>query len=402
VTAATVLPPRFTFLLPTVGRPTLKRMLESLAAQEVLEGEEVLLVSDDRHQAVGKVWRASGLRGTHLAVVSGPLGRWGHPIRRLLSGGTYLDYVWHLDDDDVLAPDAVARVRRVVARSRLPLYLFRFYCAASKRYFWPAQDRGFLDQVGTHNVIHAARLPLADWPDAYNGDGMFIAETCRINDIRPCWRPEVIYLANPGDGGLEECWRRLPPEPDAAAATGVTLDSIPGYFDFGDYYDQVAASLPDGATAVEVGNLYGKSLAYLADALKCRGRRFTLYGVDHGIDSVTGSNEVICGELLGNLRALGLEREVRLLVMSSQQAAQLFADGSLDFVFIDAAHGFDDVRADLACWWPKIRPGGLLAGHDYNADWPGVVRAVDEFFAGRARRPAVASQSCWEARKPLA
>ena len=49
----------------------------------------------------------------------------------------------------------------------------------------------------------------------------------------------------------------------------------------------------------------------------------------------------------------------------SADASQLFSDQSVDFVFIDARHSYDAVLEDLKAWWPKIRPGGILAGHDY-------------------------------------
>lgn len=48
----------------------------------------------------------------------------------------------------------------------------------------------------------------------------------------------------------------------------------------------------------------------------------------------------------------------------SKQAVSLFQDGSLDFVYIDACHQYEAVRDDLSTWWPKLKPGGVLAGHD--------------------------------------
>ena len=73
---------------------------------------------------------------------------------------------------------------------------------------------------------------------------------------------------------------------------------------------------------------------------------------------------------------------------TSTEAAGHVADRSLDFVYIDARHDYDSVIEDLAAWFPKLRPGGLIAGHDYvDGDFPqgvfGVKRAVDEFFAAR-------------------
>jgi len=41
------------------------------------------------------------------------------------------------------------------------------------------------------------------------------------------------------------------------------------------------------------------------------------------------------------------------------------ADNSLDYVYVDARHDYKGVSLDLNDWWPKVRPGGILAGHDF-------------------------------------
>lgn len=46
-------------------------------------------------------------------------------------------------------------------------------------------------------------------------------------------------------------------------------------------------------------------------------------------------------------------------------AAELFRDSSLDFVYIDANHTYESVVEDITTWYPKIKSGGVLAGHDY-------------------------------------
>lgn len=70
-----------------------------------------------------------------------------------------------------------------------------------------------------------------------------------------------------------------------------------------------------------------------------------------------------------------------LLRATSEEAAKLVPDG-LDFVYIDANHAYEHVKWDIALWWPKVRPGGMLAGHDYDpVAHEGVVQAVDEFAA---------------------
>lgn len=64
---------------------------------------------------------------------------------------------------------------------------------------------------------------------------------------------------------------------------------------------------------------------------------------------------------------------------SAEAAARARAD-TFDCVFIDALHDYASVREDIAVWTPLVRPGGVLAGHDFNHKWPGVERAIAEAF----------------------
>jgi hypothetical protein len=51
--------------------------------------------------------------------------------------------------------------------------------------------------------------------------------------------------------------------------------------------------------------------------------------------------------------------------MLSTQAAQQIPDQSLDFVYVDARHDYCGVTEDIRAYYPKLRPGGILAGHDF-------------------------------------
>lgn len=53
------------------------------------------------------------------------------------------------------------------------------------------------------------------------------------------------------------------------------------------------------------------------------------------------------------------------------------------FVYIDGDHRYQSVCSDINAWWPYLREGGILAGHDYMPEHDGVIRAVDEFAAGQ-------------------
>ena len=79
--------------------------------------------------------------------------------------------------------------------------------------------------------------------------------------------------------------------------------------------------------------------------------------------------------------------QYEVLRMTSEEAAGRFAPNSLDFVFIDGDHSYEGCRNDIELWWPKVKNGGVLSGHDYRRDREGfgVVRAVNEFVTSANR-----------------
>lgn len=88
---------------------------------------------------------------------------------------------------------------------------------------------------------------------------------------------------------------------------------------------------------------------------------------------------------------------------STSLAVAEWMQGPFDLVFIDAEHTYEGCSADIAAWWPKVKPGGILAGHDYgHRRYPGVARAVDRFVASEV--PPVTLETMpgkvWCVRKP--
>ena len=73
-------------------------------------------------------------------------------------------------------------------------------------------------------------------------------------------------------------------------------------------------------------------------------------------------------ETMDNIK--GLEDRGIMVRSDSKSASEIFADNSLDFIYIDANHAYDFVVEDIKIWFPKLKKGGIFAGHDYiDMDW---------------------------------
>ncbi|MDP3899714.1 MAG: class I SAM-dependent methyltransferase [bacterium] len=70
--------------------------------------------------------------------------------------------------------------------------------------------------------------------------------------------------------------------------------------------------------------------------------------------------------------------KVILVTKDSDFASTLFADNYFDLIYIDACHDYAEIKKDISNWWPKVKPGAYLGGHDYCESWPGVIKAVGE------------------------
>ena len=58
----------------------------------------------------------------------------------------------------------------------------------------------------------------------------------------------------------------------------------------------------------------------------------------------------------------------------------IFKDEECDLVYVDGyAHTGQDNGQTLEQWWPKVKPGGIFAGHDYHPRWQATIEAVNAF-----------------------
>lgn len=169
---------------------------------------------------------------------------------------------------------------------------------------------------------------------------------------------------------------------------------VPGHCSFWDVYSNFALDLPDSGRIVEVGSWLGHSAIYLATWLKAIGKRAFVDCVDTwagGEDPVIlksieqlGGTDNVFSTFMGNVYQSQLQDIINPIKASSTEAAALYPDNSIDVVFIDADHTYEAVLADIKAWYPKVKEGGIIAGHDFsfNPDfpYPGVTKAVLEFF----------------------
>jgi predicted O-methyltransferase YrrM len=184
---------------------------------------------------------------------------------------------------------------------------------------------------------------------------------------------------------------------------------IHGWFYFQGVYDLAVSEFPQGVF-VEVGAWLGRSTAYLASRIQGLPIKFFVVdtwrgsaGSDAKSDdfqkSVLAQNQGdVFSIFLGNMKRCGVLQSLIPLRMLSTQAAELFHDSSIEFCFLDAAHDYNSVKADLDAWFPKIRPGGIIAGDDYGVEWHGLDRAVNDFFAGLGK--LMTRGRAWLFRKP--
>jgi hypothetical protein len=149
-------------------------------------------------------------------------------------------------------------------------------------------------------------------------------------------------------------------------------------------------------TGAEIGVKLGQFSEYLLDHWKGR----LLYSVDpwrefgreeyHDDDNVAQQQQDRNFEVT-RTRLARFGARSAILRMTSEEAAREIADAALDFVYLDARHDYASVKEDIGLWYPKVKPGGALAGHDYLEGTIGdtvfgVKPAVDEFVRAHGLR----------------
>ncbi len=108
---------------------------------------------------------------------------------------------------------------------------------------------------------------------------------------------------------------------------------------------------------VELGTFRGDYAGYLRQHWKGE----QLYAVDRFVTQ----NGRPMPEIQVETQRRAASENWTVIVSESSVAAAGFADESVDCVYVDASHDYTSVRRDLLAWWPKLKPDGIMAGHDF-------------------------------------
>lgn len=166
--------------------------------------------------------------------------------------------------------------------------------------------------------------------------------------------------------------------------SGKDWSFIPGFFNYFEFYQVMAAQMKDGDVAVELGCWMGRSIIFLSQELKRLGKtKCRIIAVDtfkgeteqpEQLEIVSRNGGSIRKAFESNIARCEVADMIEIIEGDSAGSAIHIADRSVTFCFVDAAHDEKSVARDLDAWMPKIRPGGIIAGHD--AQWEGVQKAV--------------------------
>lgn len=166
--------------------------------------------------------------------------------------------------------------------------------------------------------------------------------------------------------------------------------NIYGFFNFHRLYRRMVQNAEDGSLFVEVGCFFGRSTGFLAACIINKKKSIRLHAIDIWPEIKVGEKyyeESGIGRFNGSMYDMFLVNMGPLLSViepkrkGSLEAAKDYEDETIDFLFLDNNHLYEHVIKELEEWYPTVKTGGIIAGHDYHSRrHRGVKKGVDEFF----------------------
>lgn len=200
--------------------------------------------------------------------------------------------------------------------------------------------------------------------------GLDVANNPSVLDYKLSFLNPLYKIEPPKDGIMEHYYKSVPS----------------GWFNYESIYQLALNRVPEGGTAhfVELWVWFGQSVCYAGVEIINSKKNIKLDGIDSflvGDQPLPGASEDMSRYSEALRYVDPVKSVVNIIKADTHQIYKQYDDESIDFLFIDANHTYEDMKQDLEFWFPKIKKGGLICGHDYEErPWPGLVKAVDEFF----------------------
>jgi predicted O-methyltransferase YrrM len=166
------------------------------------------------------------------------------------------------------------------------------------------------------------------------------------------------------------------------------------WFGYESLYSSMVSKFNDGSRFVEVGTWKGMSACFMAVEIINSGKNIQFDCVDTWeffdwfVDINKSAYENLYETFLKNIEPV--KNNIKIIRMISWEGASNYENESIDFAFIDAGHDYNSIKKDLISWLPKIKKGGVIAGHDYYHK--PIFDAVHEVIGEKNIKP---NGSCW-------
>lgn len=169
---------------------------------------------------------------------------------------------------------------------------------------------------------------------------------------------------------------------------------LPGYFDYENLYRRIANEAKHGDYILEIGAWVGKSTVFMAELVEQSIKHdkvlwFTTVdpfiidcrkdgkGIWQWVEYTDNTPKQHVKDVFYK-HIEPFKQYVQVVEGFSVEVSKRYEDESHFAVWIDGDHSYESALADMEAWYPKVRPGGILAGHDFD-DHFGVPKAVRHF-----------------------
>lgn len=168
------------------------------------------------------------------------------------------------------------------------------------------------------------------------------------------------------------------------------FEEITGFLNYKEFYQEAVKSAQDRALFVEIGCFLGKSTSFMGVEIANCNKRIEFHTIDlfdyemySEPEKIWYNNSKECKKFKtpfeifkNNIKPVS--SYVNHFKGDSKKLVENYEDNSIDFLFIDGDHSAEGFKKDLELWYPKVKDGGVFAGHDY--DHPDIRANVKEFF----------------------